>query len=400
MTRRFLIFTGAGCSVDAGLLTTQSLAARLDDLLSDPARTGGYSQELLPRYRFVCGALAMSRARAGHSPFDSVNVEEVFSAVQLLAERRKLEVSPFVAQWIDGVDSLDVGLMQRQQADSILRGIGEYMQSGAKSSEERWRIIGDFRTNFETCVKGLGSGEGHGYKDLTYWMTRVLVDALQVTDISRVDYLDPLVQAARDSRCGAFVTLNYDLTAEMAFDAAGCAVDVGIQPDGGFDISRLDKLTGIGMREAGDPVPLLKLHGSISWTHVMSHGRLIQIPWTGDFSQHSPVLVFGQREKLRHDGPFLDLLSVFRRVLASCDGVLVVGYSFRDTHINHYLQQWLQASETNRLVVLSPGNPVEDVGFDQFCHLLATTYADRVQHLDATARDGLSQAAEMITALA
>jgi len=397
MNDGYLIFTGAGCSVDAGLLVTHSLTTRLDELLCEPKKTRGFSSEILARYRFVCAVLAMAKARAGLSPFDGINVEEVFSAVELLAERRKLEVSPFVAQWIDGVDSLDVGLMQRQQADNILRSIGEYLSSGAKPANESWRIISDFRSSFESCVRGLASGDGLGYKDLSYWMTRLLVDALQIEDASRVDYLEPLVSAAIDLNCRAYVTLNYDLAAEMAFDGRGYAFETGIAPDGGFDVSRLDEPIQPGARAVGAPVPLLKLHGSISWTHMQSHEfRLMQIPWTGNFSQHSPMLVFGQREKLRHDGPFLDLLFAFRRALATCNRVLVVGYSFRDAHINHYLQQWLRADDSNALIVVSPTSVVQDTTFDQLCHLLTTTYADRIKHVNATAREGLIEAVGMV----
>ncbi len=68
-----------------------------------------------------------------------------------------------------------------------------------------------------------------------------------------------------------------------------------------------------------------------------------------------PAVVFGQRNKLTAEGPFLDLLRSFRDGLAGADRLTVVGYSFRDPHINEYLSQWLNEDEGRRIRVIDPG---------------------------------------------
>ncbi len=68
-----------------------------------------------------------------------------------------------------------------------------------------------------------------------------------------------------------------------------------------------------------------------------------------------PAVVFGQRNKLTAEGLFLDLLRSFRDGLAGADRLTVVGYSFRDPHINEYLSQWLNEDEGRRIRVINPG---------------------------------------------
>ena len=203
-----LVLTGAGCSIDAGLDGTSALTARMDELLvsTDRPAIRRASPDVARRFRYVCSVLTMWKPRNGGSPFVPLNVEEVFSAVELLAERRTLEVAPFVGHWLDGVDELDIGLGERQEADALLRRIGQYLTLGSKNASERWEIIQGFRDDFERSVWALAGGDGHGYKDVSYWMTRALVDALIIDDSGRVDYLAPLcepplaVNAGRSSR--------------------------------------------------------------------------------------------------------------------------------------------------------------------------------------------------------
>ena len=66
-------------------------------------------------------------------------------------------------------------------------------------------------------------------------------------------------------------------------------------------------------------------------------------------------MVFGQRNKLTVEGPFLDLLRDFRDGLAESDRLMVVGYFFRDLYIDEYLSQWLNEYHGRRIRVIDPG---------------------------------------------
>lgn len=76
----------------------------------------------------------------------------------------------------------------------------------------------------------------------------------------------------------------------------------------------------------------------------------------------APAVVFGAQGKLRASGPFLDLLAEFRKALGSTDRLVIVGYSFRDDHINETIRKWIRGSTTRGIVVLDPETPPPQTG--------------------------------------
>jgi hypothetical protein len=126
---------------------------------------------------------------------------------------------------------------------------------------------------------------------------------------------------------------------------------------------------GLSRRKLAD-IHLLKLHGSIDWILKSKKGlgglQEMRVALAGDPSdtvpggmQYSPALIFGARGKLRADGPFLAMLRAFNVFLADADRLLVVGYSFRDEHINTAIRRWFNRDPTLEIVVIDPSfNPV------------------------------------------
>ena len=92
---------GAGASVEAGVPASFDMTKTLVEKLGDKRR---WVAEPL---NFVCGALMAYDSAGGASPYAGLDIERVFAAVQLLAERRTLEVTPFVAAWHPAVDAHD-----------------------------------------------------------------------------------------------------------------------------------------------------------------------------------------------------------------------------------------------------------------------------------------------------
>src|SRR5271166_5645151 len=143
-----MLLLGAGTSIEAGVPGAYAMTRRIVESF-DPStispelewmkahrvpgqRQGpswGYSQsyslsgqqidifkEYYPIYHvltFVLGGLLMQRGIVGQLPTELVNVEELFSAVQLLAQRNQLEVAPFVGSWHPMVHLLDDRYSQR-----------------------------------------------------------------------------------------------------------------------------------------------------------------------------------------------------------------------------------------------------------------------------------------------
>jgi hypothetical protein len=65
---------------------------------------------------------------------------------------------------------------------------------------------------------------------------------------------------------------------------------------------------------------------------------------------------------LTAEGPFLDLLKAFNDELEGADTLTVIGYSFSDPHINVYIGDWLNRSETHLLRVVDPSLAEVPVG--------------------------------------
>lgn len=58
-----------------------------------------------------------------------------------------------------------------------------------------------------------------------------------------------------------------------------------------------------------------------------------------DHASKEPELILGPWPKLQPDEPFLTLYYEFRKALRSAKLCVVIGYSFRDTHINDALRE-------------------------------------------------------------
>ncbi len=72
---------------------------------------------------FVCSALIGHRGASGGSPYDPLDVERVFSAVQLLAARSNHEATPFSSAWQAGVEAFDQPSMPSFAGSNLKRAI-------------------------------------------------------------------------------------------------------------------------------------------------------------------------------------------------------------------------------------------------------------------------------------
>lgn len=178
--------------------------------------------------------------------------------------------------------------------------------------------------------------------------------ALVATTRKQVSYLEPLVRYAADPARATIATLNYDLAIERAGEAYGIQVDTGINRwvlDGHWSWHL-------------DGIRLLKLHGSIDWAwedDPATDGRLpsryvAQISTIGD-DERPPALIFGLRGKLRAEGPFLSALAEFESQLKRANRLIVVGYSFRDDHVNQVIRRWTFEGRGREIVLVDPRLP-------------------------------------------
>jgi len=332
-----LVILGAGASADADIPTAREMSAAIASHLESR------QSDIAGVLHFVVGGMLFHLGQTGLNPLAGIDVEELISAAELLAERQSLQISPFVSAWHPTVEWLDrpAGLRQRGfPSHDLARAMGSLKSRDmAKGIEEAIRA-------------GVKPGDGRVYRQLAREMTGALVALVEIADPSKVDYLTPITARAKERGRLVVATLNYDRSIEIIAERTGCAVDTAI-----------DSWASGRLSLAAEGIVLLKLHGSVDWVadDVVKNGRPMRnlIVRMRDKESDSdyvrPALVFGQRNKLQVEGPFLDLLLAFRGELEGAKHVTVIGYSFRDQHVNHYLAAWLNADVSRTMTVAGLG---------------------------------------------
>lgn len=341
LNRHSAVLLGAGASAEAGIPTTVAMTEQLVEGINSRVQM----QPTISALHFVCGALFAYDAASGRNPFGGLDVERVFAAVELLAERDTLEVSPFVAAWHPAVDALDTrpqeiaGNFDRRFASALLQPDSFGSVSGMIES------LIDSRTG--------GNANGHVYRELAAAMVREL-RSLVATTPKDSDYLRPLIDASSGPGGLTVATLNYDLSIEGVAGAAGVPCSTGLE----------QWVSSGKWRWPGEGIRLLKLHGSIDWTWAKAEEqtgwlpqRIVVVSRDPEQERRPPALVFGQRGKLRADGPFLGLLAEFETLLVDANRLVVIGYSFRDAHVNEVIQRWINEDPQRTMVAIDPDWP-------------------------------------------
>ena len=99
-----MILLGAGASACAGVPGAFEMSSRMLSLLRANVRFQMHAHAL----SFVAGGLLFEAGRNNANPLEpAINVEDLFNAVQLLAERGSLEAAPFIGSWHPFIDELD-----------------------------------------------------------------------------------------------------------------------------------------------------------------------------------------------------------------------------------------------------------------------------------------------------
>lgn len=345
------VLLGAGASAEAGVPTTFEMTERLVRRVNERPYDRHPTAAAL---HFVCGALLAHDGAEGQNPFSGLDVERVFAAVELLAERNTLEVSPFVSTWHRAVDALD----SRNRTTS-----GNFNQRFKRALDGSVSFGGVQKLITELIDSRTGSAaNGATYRELASAMLAELRDLVGTTP-KKTEYLTPLVKRGRRRSGLTVATLNYDLSIEQAAASLGVPCTTGVER--WLETGRWDWPKG-GIR-------LLKLHGSINWhwdkaKHVDGHLPrealcVVESPQPeaddDEYGNRRPGVVFGHRGKVRAEGPFLGLLSEFEKLLGEIQRLVVIGYSFRDDHVNDVIQRWTLEDINRSIVVVDPNWPEE-----------------------------------------
>lgn len=328
-----MFLLGAGASVDAGLEPSAGLTKAIAGHLG----RGFYPDPVGQLLHAVVGAMIQKDASTGGDAFAVPDVERVFSAVGDLKRRDDLDITAFVERW-NG--SLDAATGPAGLPDSWGRNFRDALVGEHAGSHE-------VQAEFERGVFALTEPTSSTLlAKLERQMLETLIRLLQV-DEARLHYLYPMLQAPDLT---AIATLNYDLAIESAANQLGVSLATGLDDwRGGYS----------WVWEQEVDIRLLKLHGSLDYAmhHARPTGRRMQtehlVRTNGEIAAN-PALVFGLNSKLRSDGPFLAMLVELDRLLARSEWLTVVGYSFRDQHINAAITRWMNSDAARRLSIIDP----------------------------------------------
>jgi hypothetical protein len=310
-----MLLLGAGASVEAGVPNAMQMAEKIiEKFNADPGRADQADVLNFVNERLIDDA----RRKKGDPTIDRVDVEALYNALLMLSEREALDISPFVGSWLPELGRF--------------RGLDE--------------LLGKIRLRMELMLE-----------DLTL-----------IKDERSVEYLKPILNLVKRQTRLTIATLNYDNAIELLSRANGVDCETGIvswTQKGVFDYTK-------------DGIRLVKLHGSNYWfwtEGTRTYDERLphrQISAKSHFEDklrmtvqvETPMVIFGHRNKLTAEGPFLDLLKQFDEGLRRADTLTVIGYSFRDPHINFYITKFLNQYR-GKIIVVSPGFDTSDVPYVQ-----------------------------------
>lgn len=207
----------------------------------------------------------------------------------------------------------------------------------------------------ETWKKGIDPSDSEAFFSLDVLLgPSIRHELLTSAQPSDFGYLEPLVRLGSRPQGVTVATLNYDLGVEYQAERIGIPYDVGFD-----ELNAGDQKIWL---ENG--VRLLKLHGSLGWTQASAYvtpGYLAEFPFVESLDpstdDEQPVIKFGRGNKMSATPLYLQLYVTFLNELAKHDRLVVVGYAFRDTHINQAIKDWVGKSPDRRVHIINPSVP-------------------------------------------
>jgi hypothetical protein len=306
------------------------------------------------------GGLKMHRAAVSRRPFAEIDVEDLYTVLLDLHDRDRSFLAPFVGTWSHHVQLAEAPPESAAIEHAVSMLEDDVHRMAVELEGRRRSPLGP--ANFDAFRRALSDAfrlatrrDAQNFKVAANQILGRLIIYAWIRDPAAVSYLFPLIRSAAESPLW-IASLNYDNAIELAASACGIACDAGVakgRPGVEFD--------------AGSPICLAKLHGSVTWNLTGDSKVAIQ-----DKPRGNVALIFGAGNKLRIEGPYLDLLLAFRAQLASVRHLEVCGYSFRDAHINYMLRVWLLRAPEARITAFDP-------------HL---TFDLVVDNIDSTLEDG------------
>jgi hypothetical protein len=236
-------------------------------------------------------------------------------------------------------------------------------EDGRSESWERIHTVGDFGedVNIEdilNLVRDLrphaGSGEIRGLdrEELTYLENTICEEIINLVDVELPDEsgyhnLSRWMSSIKREKPVEVFTTNYDLLLEQSFEKHKIPFFDGFV---GGNRPFFDSYSVLNDELPSRWNRLWKIHGSVNWASDES-GESIEI-WRSHSDEENTAVIHPSHMKYSQSRkmPYLAYLDRLKQFLNKPEGVLfVVGYSFRDQHLNETIVDGLQGPPSTQV---------------------------------------------------
>ena len=199
-----LILLGAGASIEAGIPDAKNMTKEILESFEKSMIKGTFYEIL----SFIISGLIFQNGIRGKSPYEGINIEDVFNALQILSGRNDLEVAPFIGSWHFRLNEFDIkrttkrsDLSVSSRRRSLIERIEKNISQAIKSNSGNINISHDLRELIEPSTT-FGNknyftqviekpGEGKVFERTNEYLIKKLKDFTWLRKDSQVSYLDP-----------------------------------------------------------------------------------------------------------------------------------------------------------------------------------------------------------------
>jgi hypothetical protein len=311
-----IFLVGAGCSADAKIMTSGQMINEIERLIKNDESWKPYRQ----LYYYVKSAILY--ADGIQEIFENnINIERLVGVLRDLKKKERNPIYPFIGSWNEKL--IELG------------------GSGFNDIDKFDRLLSEKIVDFVTLHSDTTTRVAY-YKRFYEFQTSIQF-AIRVFSLN----YDQCLEKARP--------INYEL-------------ECGFGEDNEWQSERFGTHNQV---HAG--IFLYKLHGSIDWVRNADTGILKRF----DSPQRNAELIFGTDAKLQSVDPFLFNVYELRNYSLLCKMIVIIGYSFNDSHINGLLGQALRAADRKLLVVDTRENYLSDI-LEKLS--LDESFADRIEY--------------------
>lgn len=292
----FIFLLGAGASCDAKIPVSEQMLKRVEKLILEDSAWEKYKD----LYYCIKSGIINDAGITGNFSSDVINIETLVNTMEELLKSYEHPLYPFIGSWIPRLNEVCNNKFER---------IGELKKL----------IVEKLCNDWTKC---------NHREDYSYYSNFLNLQK---------EYNFPL----------SIFSLNYDMCLENAVEKSN--VERGFGNDHIWQWENLDDESQIN-----EPIRLYKLHGSMDWKKLDTG----EVEESDNVAPDDAAIIFGTAYKLQYVDPFLYLVNVFRKktLAQNTRGIICVGYSFNDEHINGIVSQSLKKNLSQKIISIAPVN--------------------------------------------